>query len=252
MWCTGQSILTKMSVLTTFHEGKDDFIFFTKESEENVDPFTEEEKLNCSETMVEDQGKKEILKYQTQDKIPRKRPEFKCQECSRNFTSKQSLKIHKTGVHRKTVEFCTFCGKTVSLSNLKRHIKEKHQKEKKPCPECGKEYGMSNLSHHIRAIHKKESRQCPICGMVCSSGNFSIHIKAFHGDLKKVCDVCNEEILYGQYSEHRSKRHNMTGKMASVIDDPSSIIIKREIVEGEDTRVKSLNVGDKMFTFTLV
>ena len=102
---------------------------------------------------------------------------------------------------------------------------------KKPCPECGKEYGMSNLSHHIRAIHKKERVQCPICGKVCCTSNISVHIKAFHGDLKKVCDICNEEVLYGQYSDYRLKSHNMTGKMASVIDDPSSIIIKSEIVK---------------------
>ena len=240
-----------MSVLTTFHEGKDNFIFFTKESKENIGSFNEEEKLNCPETIVGDQDKKDKFKKQTKDKSPRLKSDFTCQECGRNFNSRQSLKIHRRGVHKKTVEFCTYCGKTVSLSNLKRHIKEKHQKMKKPCPECGKEYGMSNLSHHIRAIHKKERRQCPVCGKVCYSSNISVHIKAFHGDMKKVCDICNEEVLYGQYSDHRSKRHNMTGKMASVIDDPSSIIIKSEIVK-EEEEVKSLNVGDKMFIFTLV
>lgn len=59
------------------------------------------------------------------------------------------------------------------------------------------------------------------------------------------------ETLDSLYSDHR---HQMTGKMASVMimDDHFSALIKSEIFEGEDSKIKSLNVGYKMFTFTLL
>ena len=172
-----------------------------------------------------------------------------CPECGKNFAAKNTLRMHITGIHQNQGEFCKYCEKIVSFGNLRRHIKEKHQKVKKPCPECGKEYGMSNLSHHIRAIHKKENKQCPECGQFFSRSNISTHIKSVHGYLKKVCDICHEGVSYGLYSEHRLQRHNLTGQMASVLDDPFPI--KSEIIEGIGKRIKSLNVGNKTFTFTL-
>ena len=175
--------------------------------------------------------------------------ELTCPECGKNFTAKNSLRMHITGIHQNQGEYCKYCEKIVSFGNLRRHIKEKHNKVKKPCPECGKEYGMSNLSHHIRAIHKKENKQCPECKQFFSRSNISTHIKSVHGYLKKVCDICHEEVSYGLYSDHRLKRHNLTGQMASVMDDPFPI--KSEITEEKGKRIKSLNVGNRTFTFTL-
>ena len=178
---------------------------------------------------------------------------FTCAECGKNFVTQTVLRIHISGIHLNQGERCKYCEKIVSLSNLRRHIKEKHQKVKKPCPECGKEYGMSNLSHHIRAAHKKENIQCPVksCGKFYFRSNISSHIKRAHGNLKKVCDICNEELDYNHYSDHRLQRHNLSGKMASVIDDQCTITIKSENMEGEGKGIRSLNVGNKMFTFTL-
>ena len=178
---------------------------------------------------------------------------FSCAECGKRFTARNSLRMHITGIHLNQGELCNYCEKIVSFGNLKRHIKEKHQKVKKPCPECGREYGMSNLSHHIRAVHKRENKQCPApgCGRFLSRSNISTHIKSSHADLKKVCDICNEELSYDLYSDHRLQRHNLTGKMASVLDDHNNVTMKSEINRGEEKRIKSLNVGNKMFTFTL-
>ena len=47
----------------------------------------------------------------------------------------------------------------------------------------------------------------------------------------------------------RAERLGKTGKMASVIDDRCTI--KSENIEGEEKGIRSLNVGNKMFTFTL-
>ena len=181
------------------------------------------------------------------------RPKFSCAECGKHFAAKNTLRMHITGIHLNQGEWCNYCEKIVSFGNLKRHIKEKHQKVKKPCPECGKEYGMSNLSHHIRAVHKRENKQCPApgCGRFFSRSNISTHIKSFHADLKKVCDICNEELSYDLYSDHRLQRHNLTGKMASVLNDHDHVTMKSEINRGEEKIIKSLNVGNKMFTFTL-
>ena len=90
-----------MSVLTTFHEGEDNFIFFTKESKEHIGSFIEEENLNCPETIVEDQDKNEIFKKQTKNKDPKTKSDLICQECGRNYNSRQSLKIHRKGVQKK-------------------------------------------------------------------------------------------------------------------------------------------------------
>ena len=179
------------------------------------------------------------------------RAKFTCAECGKHFAARNTLRMHITGIHLNQGELCNFCDKIVSFSNLRRHINEKHEKLKKPCPECGKEYGMSNLSHHIRAVHKRENKQCPApgCGRFFSRSNFSTHVKSFHGHLKKVCDICNEEVSYDLYSEHRLRKHNLSGKMASVLDD--QVKCKSEIMGGEEKRIKSLNVGNKMFTFTL-
>ena len=172
-----------------------------------------------------------------------------CPECGKHFAAKTSLRMHIIGIHQNQGELCSYCEKIVSFGNLRRHVKEKHHQLKKPCPECGKEYRMSNLSHHIRAIHKKENKQCPECGQFFSRSNISTHIKGVHGNLKKVCDICNEEVIYGQYSDHRLQKHNLTGKMASVLDE--HFTVKSETNEGEEKKVRSLNVGNKIFTFTL-
>ena len=206
---------------------------------------------NPEENFESGQQFKKNFEEQTKNIKREDKTSFTCAECGKNFVTQTVLRIHISGIHLNQGELCKYCEKIISLSNLRRHIKEKHQKVKKPCPECGKEYGMSNLSHHIRAAHKKENIQCPVksCGKFYFRSNISSHIKRAHGNLKKVCDICNEELDYGQYSDHRLQRHNLTGKMASVIDDRCTI--KSENKEGEEKGIRSLNVGKKRFTFTL-
>ena len=232
---------------------------FTVKNIKEEDPLEQpEEPLGLKEENQEEyleSGKQFEEKLEEQTKYIKREDKssfsFTCAECGKNFVSQTVLRIHITGIHLNQGELCKYCEKIVSFSNLRRHIKEKHQKMKKPCPECGKEYGMSNLSHHIRAVHKKENIQCPVksCGKFFSRSNISTHIKRVHVSLKKVCDICNEELDYNLYSNHRLQRHNLTGKMASVIDDQCTI--KSEKIEGEEKGIRSLNVGNKMFTFTL-
>ena len=232
----------------------------TVENFNGDDPLKQcEERLGLKEENLDDYLDQSVKKFEEKFEEQLKNDKrgnatsfsFTCAECGKHFASQSVLRIHITGIHLNQGELCKYCEKIVSFSNLRRHIKEKHEKVKKPCPECGKEYGMSNLSHHIRAVHKKENIQCPVksCGKFFSRSNISTHIKRVHDDLKKVCDICNEELNYSLYSDHRLQRHNLTGKMASVIDDQCTI--KSENIEGEEKGIRSLNVGNKMFTFTL-
>ena len=167
--------------------------------------------------------------FVTQDKFARKKHEeavhekkqqkYKCEECAKSYSNKNSLSYHMRTKHAKqdiqgTSEFsrphfsnrvndksfdtiCPRCNKKFTFSHhMKRHMREVHQVNKRnfsfvPCNNLD-EYTCShceagferkeNLSRHIEVIHSDSPAiECPKCPVEFTrKDNFERHMRRKH------------------------------------------------------------------------
>ena len=101
---------------------------------------------------------------------------FKCNYCSKTFSSFGSLKTHKRNEHYEIKNHkCELCTRSFrSAFRLKSHIKVVHDGLKEhECNFCGKLFGDKvNLMSHIRTIHEKQKDfQCVLCPKTFSSSS---------------------------------------------------------------------------------
>ena len=133
-----------------------------------------------------------------------KEEKFKCQFCSKWFTSAIYLNKHKKIIHEKRYAcHCPICSKQFNdKRNINRHIKNVHEKERFKCGSCNRCYTDElTLKHHMKAAHnKKKNFKCKSCNLNFSSlSNLNSHIKNVHEQIRKhVCVVCNK--LFGSRS----------------------------------------------------
>merc|ERR1712088_255823 len=211
---------------------------------------------------------------------------YECSYCEKKFQAKKLLYNHVQSIHLGEKTNCPDCKKDISVDNFSRHVRETHERIKKPCPHCEKEFAMSNLSRHIRQVHNNESTECPDCGKALTISNLNKHIKSVHKKLKKTCDICNEEVPYSSISVHKRKVHNIGKPIDDVtprgpnlklrkryqqmqnqeeefdkLTTPKRMKLDSEDEDGEgledldleneeDIGTKTIQVGDKNFTFS--
>eukprot|EP00092_Neocalanus_flemingeri_P033540 GFUD01036459.1.p1 GENE.GFUD01036459.1~~GFUD01036459.1.p1 ORF type:complete len:789 (+),score=200.06 GFUD01036459.1:41-2368(+) len=171
-------------------------------------------------------------------KVAHKRPQsFKCEECTSEFTSKQTLKAHMQSVHEGIKKVCSFCLKPVA--DLARHIRSQHKNEGKReyscdlcqtsfrtnfslqrhkdtvhlkvkawfCELCEKSFGEKrDMVRHKNAIHfgiknKQSKWVCPECTIVFKlRRDYDLHKATFHANLTE------EQVVKFLNSEMESKR----------------------------------------------
>ena len=181
-----------------------------------------------------------------------------CPHCEKEFST-STLRRHINTAHTK----CSDCGKMISSINLNTHMKSVHNKFICKCPDCGKAISSNNLTKHIKAVHKKFICKCPDCGKAVNSINLTKHIRTVHNKLKKICNICNVEVPYFSISVHKRKVHNLGKSIDDVTTRGSNLKLRnrsqeigvedRELKETEDdTDRKTLQFGDKKFTFSIV
>ena len=125
------------------------------------------------------------------------RKNYKCESCGDYFTELEYLKLHIKTIHEGHRSYkCDSCGKSFTQSGtLIRHICFKCnaiQEERYKCDHCGNSFiEPASLFFHIKTIHEgHRSYKCDFCGKsFIQSGALKRHIKAIHKEYYK-CDSC--------------------------------------------------------------
>ena len=114
---------------------------------------------------------------------------YKCNSCSKNFTTAQGLRLHIQTIHDGLRnQNCHLCNKSFhQAQNLRRHIKSVHKGQKEcKCETCGKLFALAqHLKRHIHTVHEgRKDHKCEFCGKSFSQGgDLKRHI------LKGICAV---------------------------------------------------------------
>jgi len=176
-------------------------------------------RIECKVCGVYFGNKVEFIKHK---KIAHKRPQsFKCEECSSEFTSKQTLKSHMQSVHEGIKKVCSLCLKPVA--DLARHIRTQHKNEGKrefACDLCQISFRTNfSLQRHKETVHLKvKSWFCDLCEKSFGEKrDMERHKNAIHFGIKNkqskwVCPECNIVFkLRREYDQHKSIFHaNLT------------------------------------------
>ena len=153
----------------------------------------------------------------------KKRRNFACSQCPKEFRNNCDLQRHVDGTHLKLRPFkCEQCPASFALmGNLKKHIGYVHHNVKRidhkvACPICGKIYGRNySLTLHITSMHSQEKQfQCEYCGMKFAWKKcYERHIRAVHLQEKKFqCNTCSTMFNRKEHLRVHQKRHEREGK----------------------------------------
>lgn len=140
---------------------------------------------DCGESFV-DKVKFEIHAASKHQRVQRT---FKCQLCTKNFTSADYLKRHQV-THKDEFKYsCKICNQKFKwLTSLQTHTQIHTQnKALMQCKECVKKfYNQRTLDRHIK-IHINVRYQCSICEIIASNRKDNIlrHVRHLHTEIPK-------------------------------------------------------------------
>ena len=197
-----------------------------------------------------------------------------CPHCGKEF-GMSNLSRHIRQVHNNESTECPDCGRALTISNLNKHIKSVHKKLKKTCDICNEEVPYSSISVHKRKVHNIGK---PIDDVTPRGPNLKLR-KSYQRrqyqdeDFKKLMDRHHqapvkmisessgakdqydglEGLISDEGEEHESR-------MVQVGDEqmlPEGIGARVQyngleglIVECEEFEARTIQVGDKNFTFS--
>lgn len=148
---------------------------------------------------------------------------YHCEECGKDYGSKNTLKIHNMQVHHKgTKDFiCNDCGQQFThFTYLKRHLYSHTDKEKRPhlCNVCGKHFiQKSHLDRH-KMIHTGEKPfSCEHCAMAFNRPDslrmhLKLHVSGSEGpnpaeQEKTKCTACKKSFVNPNYLKVHMRIH---------------------------------------------
>jgi len=192
-----------------------------------------------------------------------------CPDCKKDI-SVDNFSRHVREFHEQVKKPCPHCERGFSMSNLSRHIRQVHNNESTECPDCGKALTISNLNKHIKSVHKKLKKTCDICNEEVPYSSISVHKRKVHSIGKPMDAVTprgpnlklrkrlkmeptynddeefNRVVAAKTYPGAKEKRAEMEemameGMEGFEADDG---------VEEEDFGTRTIQVGDRNFTFS--
>ncbi|MEE6527426.1 hypothetical protein FKM82_028805, partial [Ascaphus truei] len=122
-------------------------------------------------------------------------PNFRCPQCSKEFSSHLRMARHRRVVHAlERKHKCTVCGKRFKkLVHVRNHMRVHTGERPFQCTDCGKTFGsLANLTrHHLTHTGEKPYR-CDICGRgFTQSSNLQQHRTLHTGAFP--CQICGLE-----------------------------------------------------------
>lgn len=196
---------------------------------------------SCKEIREDSATNKTVLPNQQNVilvKIPTQYLDYICQFCSKDFSSKSSLKEHLI-IHSGEQPFsCDICDKKFNKKgNLMRHHNTHGGEKKHTCGICGKSFNHAcTLKDHMKRHTGEKPHECEICKrqfsekcnlkkhMVLHSGikpyscdycdkpffdagNLAKHILIHTGQRPYQCDICGKKFRYGNTLKRHQRIH---------------------------------------------
>jgi len=137
---------------------------------------------------------------------------FECEMCSRKFKNGDLYKKHvKTHSKVKPQHRCVECGKVfTSKSNMQAHLKLHFESKTFSCPHCAKEFkGKKSLLEHVSTKHNNEKKfPCSQCTEFFSSRHLkNVHERLHNGERGFICDQCGDSFATAQGLSHHKSKH---------------------------------------------
>jgi len=189
-----------------------------------------------------------------------------CPDCGKDI-SVDNFSRHVRETHERIKKPCPHCDKEFAMSNLSRHIRQVHNNESTECPDCGKALTISNLNKHIKSVHKKLKKTCDICNEEVPYSSISVHKRKVHGIGKPMDEVTprgpnlklrkryqqmqNQEEEFDKLRETpKRKRMKRSYKDEDTTDEENEEEMEDLDLSDEEGATKTIQVGDKNFTFS--
>jgi len=115
---------------------------------------------------------------------------FSCDQCNKQFSGKQILKIHIQSKHEGVMFACNQCDKKFTQQgHLATHIKSKHEGVKYPCNQCDYQATQhGNLITHIKSKHEGVKYACNQCDhQATQQSHLATHIQSKHEGVNPSC-----------------------------------------------------------------
>lgn len=121
----------------------------------------------CSATVEKDSFKQHILTH-TKQKTHETTTGFRCEHCSKLFSSRKYLRVHIRCIHINSSKYpCSMCDKAFPRGDyLRRHISRAHENTFYTCQICDKSYkDHAHYKDHVKT-HMGAQYQCNECKRV--------------------------------------------------------------------------------------
>uniref|UniRef100_A0A8C4PXK5 C2H2-type domain-containing protein n=1 Tax=Eptatretus burgeri TaxID=7764 RepID=A0A8C4PXK5_EPTBU len=135
---------------------------------------------------------------------------YKCSVCGKSFTAKNSVTIHMRTHTGERLFKCPVCGRTFTIAHhVKSHMKTHTGERPYKCFVCGKNFSeKSSVKIPMRTHTGERPFKCSVCGKSFTAKNsVTIHMRTHTGERLFECPVCARTFTVAHHVKSHMKTH---------------------------------------------